>query len=97
MILIAFLCEVMKDVKPELWSKMYLSYDNMYSKFIISDLLFISVRCNVDRLKLLKKALPLVGKFSEIWLDIGKVIDPLHIKNHKVRKSKAYNVTNNWI
>ena len=63
MILIAFLCEVMKDVKPELWSKMYLSYDNMYSKFIISDLLFISVRCNVDRLKLLKKALPLVGKF----------------------------------
>ena len=29
MILIAFLCEVLKDVKPELWSKMYLSYDNM--------------------------------------------------------------------
>jgi hypothetical protein len=30
MILIAFLCEVLKDVRPELWSKMYLSYDNMY-------------------------------------------------------------------
>jgi hypothetical protein len=29
MILIAFLCEVLKDVKPELWSQMYLSYDNM--------------------------------------------------------------------
>ena len=95
MILIAFLSEIMKDVKPELWSKMYLSYDNMYSKFIIFDL--FSVMCNVDRLKLLKKALPLVGKFSEIWLNIGKVIDPLHIKNHKVRKSKAYNVTNNWM
>ena len=30
MILIAFLCEVLKDVSPELWGKMYLSYDNMY-------------------------------------------------------------------
>ena len=30
MILIAFLCEVLKDVRPELWGKMYLSYDNMY-------------------------------------------------------------------
>ena len=30
MILIAFLCEVLKDIKPELWSRMYLSYDNMY-------------------------------------------------------------------
>ena len=74
MILIAFLCEVLKDVKPELWSKMYLSYDNM---------------CNVDRLKLLKEALPLAGKFSEIWLRIGKVIDPLHIKNHKRPECKT--------
>lgn len=42
------------------------------------------LRCNVDRLKFLRDALPLVGKFSEIWLTIGKCIDPLHIKNHKV-------------
>jgi hypothetical protein len=37
----------------------------------------------VDRLKFLREALPLVGKFSEIWLTIGKCIDPLHIKTIK--------------
>ena len=79
------MCEVLKDVKPELWSKIYLSYDNMYitpSFFKLS--IVVYVRCNVDRLKILREALPLVGQFSEIWLKIGKVIDPLHIKNHKV-------------
>ena len=38
----------------------------------------------MDRLKFLRDALPLDGEFSEIWLRINKIIDPLHIKNHKV-------------
>ena len=33
----------------------------------------VYVRCNVDRLKILREALPLVGHFSEIWLKIGKI------------------------
>ena len=65
--LIAFWCEVLKDVKPELWDRFYISYDNM---------------CNVYRLKLLREPLPLAGPFANIWLGVNKVIDPLHIKNH---------------
>ena len=44
-------------------------------------------RCNVDRLNLLRGSLPLEGEWSEVWLKIDKVIDQLHIKNHKVCKS----------
>ena len=38
----------------------------------------------MDRLKLLREALPLDGEFAHIWLHINKVIDQLHIANHKV-------------
>ena len=41
-------------------------------------------RCNVDRLRILRTPLPLEGDFSNVWSGIGKVIDPLHVKNHKV-------------
>ena len=41
-------------------------------------------RCNVDRLKLLRLPLPLPGDMKLIWQKIQKVIDPLHIANHKV-------------
>ena len=68
MILLAFLSEILKDIRPELWHKIYISYDNM---------------CNVDRLNFLRQELPLVGDLARVWLDIGKVIDPLHIRNHK--------------
>ena len=44
----------------------------------------ISIRCNVDRLLILREALPLDGEFSHVWLRINKVIDQLHIGNHKV-------------
>ena len=87
MILIAFFCEVLKDVKPELWSKMYLSYDNMYSIVPYSIVIYLF---NEDRLKFLREALPLVGKFLEIWPTIGKCIDSLHIKNHKVGQLMLY-------
>ena len=38
----------------------------------------------MDRLKLLRDKLPLDGKYSEVWLGVNKLIDPLHLKNHKV-------------
>ena len=44
----------------------------------------ILFRCNLDRLKLLQDKLPLDGKYSEVWLGVNKLIDPLHLKNHKV-------------
>ena len=41
-------------------------------------------RCNVDRMKLLKKPLPLDGSMENVWLHINKIIDSLHINNHTV-------------
>ena len=38
----------------------------------------------MDRLKILKKSLPLDGEFAHVWLNINKVIDQLHLANHKV-------------
>ena len=73
MIFVAFLCEVLKDVRPELWNQMYMSYDNM---------------CNVDWLNFLRRKLPLVGNLARVWLEIGKCIDPLHIRNHRRPKCK---------
>ena len=44
----------------------------------------ITFRCNVDRLLFLRERLPLDGDMAEVWMRINKVIDPLHISNHKV-------------
>ena len=41
-------------------------------------------RCNVDRMRLLKKPLPLEGPMDKVWLNINKIVDSLHINNHTV-------------
>ena len=55
---------------------------------------------NVDQLKLLREPLPLAGPFANIWLGVNKVIDPLHIKNHKRPECKTLyspdNVKQDW-
>ena len=48
--------------------KIILSYDNM---------------CQLNNLKVARKPLPLPGNFSNMWLDVKKIIDTLHIHNHK--------------
>ena len=50
------------------WEDIILSYDNM---------------CHLNNLKVAKKPLPMPGDLQYIWLDINKIIDSLHIKNHK--------------
>lgn len=55
-------------MKREDWKKIVLAYDNM---------------CHLNNLKVVKKPLPLPGTLKYIWLDIRKVIDELHIRNHK--------------
>ena len=57
-----------------------LSYDNM---------------CHVDNLRVAKNPLPLPGDLSHLWLDVNKIIDSLHIKNHKDKTcQKKYNPSN---
>ena len=85
-----FLLETLKSIDQDLWSGIYLSYDKMLVnlgflciKWQIIDI-HVLFRCNLDRLKLLQDKLPLDDKYSEVWLGINKLIDPLHLKNHKV-------------
>ena len=42
--------------------------------------------CHVDHLKIAQKPLPLPAPFQSIWLDITKIIDSLHIKNHRDKR-----------
>ena len=50
-----------------------LSYDNM---------------CHVDNMKICRKDLPLGAPLNTTWKDMGKVIDRLHLRNHKDPKCK---------
>ena len=88
MLFMTFLQSELKDVDPQDWHKKFLSYDNMQGLSLttaLTKLIGVNfIRCNVDRLKMMKKPLPLPGQFKTVWQNIGKVIDPLHISNHKV-------------
>ena len=50
-----------------------LAYDNM---------------CHVDSLKISKKDLPFPAPFDKVWYTITKVIDRLHLRNHKDPRCK---------
>ena len=39
--------------------------------------------CHLDNLKVAREPLPLPGDHKYIWQDITKIIDELHIRNHK--------------
>ena len=67
-------------------------YTNTYSIIEIATGLQLIYRCNVDRLKWMKKPLPLEGDLKYVWQKIQKVIDPLHISNHKVFLKIIYEV-----
>ena len=64
----------LQRVLEEEWDDFFLAYDNM---------------CNLDRLKAVQKPLPLPPPFKNIWLKINKVIDRLHIRNHKRPECKT--------
>ena len=48
--------------------KAIISYDNM---------------CHLDNLRVARKPLPLPGDLQYLWTDTRKMIDSLHIRNHK--------------
>lgn len=39
--------------------------------------------CHLNNLTVARHPLPLPGSLTHIWSDVNKVIDELHIKNHK--------------
>lgn len=50
------------------WCKVFLSYDNM---------------CHLDGLRAARKELPWSAPWTNAWMSIQKIIDSLHIWNHK--------------
>ena len=74
LLMIRYLQKRLKDIPPLEWDQHILNYDNM---------------CNVCKLKLLQGPLPLEAPFNSIWQDVGKIIDPLHLKNHSKNKNCA--------
>ena len=50
------------------WDQIVLAYDNM---------------CHLDGLKAAQEDLPLPAPFHSVWSKVTKIIDSLHIKNHK--------------
>ena len=53
--------------------KIILSYDNM---------------CHLNSPKVARSPLPLPSDFSHMWLDVKKIIDTLHIQNHKDKRCR---------
>ena len=68
LILLVWMMSAMQEMTRKDRQKIYLVYDNM---------------CHLDNLKVAKKPLPLPGDLQFIWLDIKKIIDSLHLRNHK--------------
>lgn len=44
--------------------------------------------CNVDKMTVAKNSLPLEPPYDMLWLNVNKVIDRLHLKNHKNPRCK---------
>ena len=65
---IHYLRRRLKDVPEDKWEEFILSYDNM---------------CNACRMLCARQPLPLNPPFDKIWLKVTKVIDRLHLRNHK--------------
>lgn len=63
-----YLYERLKNVPETEWEKFILSYDNM---------------CNVDKMVAAREPLPLPAPYDNLWLKVRKVIDRLHLRNHK--------------
>jgi hypothetical protein len=69
LILLVWMMAALQHMTREQRQKVVLSYDNM---------------CHVDNLRIARKPLEsLPGDLKFIWLDIKKIIDSLHIHNHK--------------
>lgn len=71
---IQYLTQRLQGIPEEEWEDFFLAYDNM---------------CNLDRLRATKKSLPLAPPFNNLWFKINKVIDRLHIRNHKRPECKT--------
>ena len=84
MLMVRILYLELKDVPSDQFDEVVenyvLSYDNM---------------CNIDKLKAAQEELPLPAPYNTMWFRIKKVIDRLHLMNHKDKTcQEKYNPDN---
>lgn len=68
LITIQYLLQQLMDMPEEQWEDFIWSCDNM---------------CNLDKLRVAKKPLPLPKPYDKIWLKVRKIVDRLQMRNHK--------------
>ena len=79
-IVLFWLFTILKYMNPLNWGGVFLAYDNM---------------CHLDGLKAAKNPLPLAAPWDRAWMCIQKIIDSLHIRDHKDQSCKeSYNPAN---
>ena len=71
MIILAWMVAALGKLSRDERKKITVSYDNM---------------CHIDSLHVARRPLPLPGNLSHLWLDVNKIIDSLHIINHRDKK-----------
>ncbi|XP_055345331.1 uncharacterized protein LOC129593153 isoform X2 [Paramacrobiotus metropolitanus] len=71
--IVGALYELLQDVAPEEWEKVFICYDNI---------------CQLNRLKAAAEPLPFPEPFDQLWSRVSKIVDGLHIQNHKDSKCK---------
>lgn len=71
--LLEWMLAILKDIPDGQWGDIFIAYDNM---------------CHIDGMKVAQKALPFSPPYDEMWLKVNKVIDSLHIANHKSEECK---------
>ena len=75
---LSWLCVILKNINPVNWSKIFLAYDNM---------------CHLDGLQAAKNLLPWASPWDRAWISIKKIIDRLHISNHKDKYKSQGQIT----
>ena len=73
MIVLSWLFTILKCINPLNWDKIFVSYDNM---------------CHLDGLKAAQSLLPWPSPWDKAWMSVRKIIDSLHIRNHKDKSCK---------
>ncbi len=77
-ILVKYLKTVLEHVPVAKWEKFGLAYDNM---------------CHLNDLRAARKPLPkdlFPAPYDEMWMKVTKIIDELHIRNHKSECQSKY-------
>lgn len=72
-IVLSWLFTILKAINPLTWNKVVLAYDNM---------------CHLDGLKAARRPLPWRAPWDKAWISISKIIDVLHMRNHKDKLCK---------